>query len=146
MTLLNSINQQWEKSHLSDALNQKFRNYSQINQFITGATSLNSVTCMIAALVYNEGKPDWLPRKVNLNNISEEHILNCLFISCQLLFIKALQDNELSQCERLIFTLANIWANNFAPKSSSICGLINKICYQLDIITLQNGLKNKSIR
>ncbi|MGL5666914.1 MAG: hypothetical protein ACRDD9_12375, partial [Shewanella sp.] len=103
MAFLNALNQQWEKSNLSQVLNDKFKGNNQIRQFFTGATNLNSVTCMMASLVYNEGRPDWLPKRLN-NNLTDEQVLNCLLISCQLLFIKALQKTELSQCERLIFT------------------------------------------
>ncbi|ABX49394.1 MULTISPECIES: hypothetical protein [Shewanella] len=145
MTFLSSLSQQWEKSCLGHALSQKFMIYSQINQFFTGATNLNSVTCIMAALVYNEGSPEWLPKKINYKNLSDEQILNCLLISCQLLFIKAVEGNELSQCERLIFTLSNIWVNNFSPKHTYIGNLINKICHQLDDISFETRLKNKSM-
>lgn len=144
MAFLNALNQQWEKSNLSQLLSKKIKSKNQICQFFTGATNLSSVTCMMAALVYSEGRPDWLPKRLN-NNLTDEQVLNCLLISCQLLFIKALQENDLSQCERLIFTLANIWANNLSSKNYYICNLINKVCYQLDEITTQTRLKYKSI-
>ncbi|MCL1164346.1 hypothetical protein L2728_21190 [Shewanella chilikensis] len=146
MTFLSSLNQQWEKSYLGYALKIKFMNYSQINQFFTGATKLTTVTCTMAALVYNEGTPEWLPKKINHENLSDEQVLNCLLICCQLLFIKAVEGNELSQCERLIFTLSNIWVNNFSPKNTYIGNLINKICHQLDAITFETRLENKSIK
>lgn len=144
MAFLNALNQQWEKSNLSQLLSNKFKSNNQIRQFFTGATNLTSVTCMMASLVYNEGRPDWLPKRLN-NNLTDEQVLNCLLISCQLLFIKALQENDLSQGERLIFTLANVWANNLSSKNHYICNLINKVCYQLDEITIQTRLKYKSI-
>lgn len=146
MTFLRSLNQQWEKSHLSQLLNQNFQKYSQINQFVTGATSLNAVTCMIAALVYSEGVPAWLPTKENFNKLSDEQVLNCLLITCQLLFAKALQENELSQCERLVFTLTNTWVSNTSLKNDYFCVLIKKICNQVDAMTLNERWHYKSMR
>lgn len=146
MTFLRSLTQQWEKAYLSQALQREFEKYSEINQFFNGATTLSSVTNMMAALVYSEGKPNWLPQKMDDNNLSDEQVSSCILISCQLLFVKAVQENELNQCERLVFTLANKWVNNFAPKDADIYKLINKIYYQLDSITQQNRVKNKSMK
>ncbi len=148
MAFVRSFIQQWSKAQLAHSLMLSLRGSEQVRQLFGGATQLSTVTNLIAALVYSGGEPEWLGEYESEMALDDETVLHCLFLSSQAIFIKFTQDDELSQAERLILTLAKTWSLNreFEGASKRIAQLMTKICGQVDVIILNRRLAMMNMR
>ncbi|QYJ86921.1 hypothetical protein K0I73_04065 [Shewanella mesophila] len=148
MTFVRSIIHQWNKAQLGHSLQLSLQSCEQVKQLFGGATELSTVANVIVALVYSEGEPQWLTKvQHNLETpLNERLVLNCLFTSSHLLFMKVTQNLELSQAERLVFTLVKTWVLNhdMTQESNEICNVIIKVCCQVDALASKkrSQLKN----
>lgn len=112
MTLLRSIGQQWTKSTLAHRLSLSLLQSINVQQLFGGATSLKTVTHTLAALVFTQGQPVWLPPMEDATEhpLPPELALHCLFEASRLLFVKELEQGQLNQAEHLILAIANQWS------------------------------------
>ncbi|MCG9745960.1 MULTISPECIES: hypothetical protein [Shewanella] len=151
MTFVRSLIHQWNKAQLGHSLKLSLRDCDQIRQVFNGATHLETVTNLIAALVYSEGTPEWLCEPKNIQGdmpiLGSESILHCLFIASRLMFVKITKGEELTQAERLIFTLARLWVNQseIELQNHMLGRLIRQICCQVDLIMLSRRVNTKSM-
>lgn len=150
MAFLQSLVQQWHKADLGYSLLLSLRCSEDIMQHFNGATDINTVTNLIAALVYSDGVPAWLKNEErNFEKpLKNELVFKCLVISCQLLFVKASQRVSLNQPERLILTLSNVWANKKYDDQHhhELKSLIQKIYNQVCTIDIESKNMLKSMR
>lgn len=150
MAFIRALVQQWHKADLGYSLLLKFRCSEKIMQLFNGATDIETVTNLIAALTFSHGDPYWL---TNENHdfekpLNDDLVFKCLLISCQLLFIKATQKVALNQAERLILTLSNLWVSQVmdASNSDDLSILIKKIYSQVYLIELESRLIIKNMK
>ena len=120
MTLIRSLGQQWTKATLAHRLNLSLLQSTNVQQLFAGATSLSTVTHSVAALVFTQGQPIWLPPMDNTSEqvLSSELTLHCLFEASRLLFVKELEQGQLTQSEHLILAIANQWSTELQEKDS----------------------------
>lgn len=120
MTLIRSLNQQWTKATLAHRLNLSLLQSTNVQQLFAGATSLSTVTHSVAALVFTQGQPIWLPPMDNAAEqvLSPELTLHCLFEASRLLFVKELEQGQLAQSEHLILAIANQWSTELQERDS----------------------------
>ncbi|WP_282109434.1 hypothetical protein [Shewanella algicola] len=154
MAFLQALVQQWHKADLGYSLLLNLRCSEDIMQHFNGATDINTVTNLIAALVYSDGVPSWLKNdeqnfEQNFEKpLKNELVFKCLVISCQLLFVKASQRINLNQAERLILTLSNVWVsktyNN--PSHHELKNLIQNIYSQVCAIDIESRKTVKNMR
>ncbi|MDD8060177.1 MULTISPECIES: hypothetical protein [Shewanella] len=150
MTFLKAFVQQWHKAELGHSLSLRLRDSEDIMQHFNGATDINTVTNLIAALVYSDGVPTWLKNEEkNFEQpLKNELVFKCLVISCQLLFVKASQRVNLNQAERLILTLSNAWVNQEYndPSHHELKSLIKNIYNQVCAIDIESRRIVKNMR
>lgn len=150
MTFFKALVQQWHKADLGHSLSLRLSNSEDIMQHFNGATDINTVTNLIAALVYSDGVPIWLKNEEkNFEKpLKNELVFKCLVISCQLLFVKASQKINLSQAERLILTLSNVWVNQKYndPSHCELKSLIKNIYNQVCDIDVKSRKAVKNMR
>ncbi len=148
MTFVRSVIHQWSKAQLGHSLMLSLRGHDQVRQLFGGATQINTVTNLIAALVYSEGEPEWLGEHELETILDDDLVLHCLFLSSRAIFIQFTQDDNLSQAERLILTLGKVWASTreFEGASQGIAQLMKKVCGQVDALILHRRLTTKNMR
>ncbi|MGL4448625.1 hypothetical protein [Shewanella sp.] len=144
MTLRHSLSQQWSKSILAHRLALGLQASDTVQPLFAGATSLSSMTITIAALVFSEGYPLWLPEMHSDENtpLTNELILHSLFNASRLLFIKEIEQGALNQAEHLVLTTAYQWTQSLQASSvqniklntetEQLCQLIQTIYQQLE--------------
>jgi hypothetical protein len=128
MTLIRAIGQQWTKSTLAHRLSLCLLHSRNVQQLFGGATSLNTVTHTISALVFTQGQPLWLPpiEDATEQALSPELTLHCLFEASRLLFVKELEQGQLTQAEHLILTIANQWSVDLQKKPAKQANVLSK--------------------
>lgn len=154
MTLTRSIGQQWSKSILAHRLALTLRECEAVQQLFAGATQLTTVTNTIAALIFIEGTPVWLPplKSTDETPLSAPLTLHCLFAASHLLFVKEIEQNSLNQSEHLVLTIGFQWSQSLVNselfesltvESKKQCQLLQTINSQLEKVRLD---KRKSSR
>ncbi|PKH60974.1 hypothetical protein CXF83_15760 [Shewanella sp. Choline-02u-19] len=150
MTFIRSIVQQWNKSKLGYSLLLALQTSGPILQLFVGATKQSTVTNLIAALVYSDGEPIWLSEHKHDSDtpLSDKLVLNCLFSSSHILFVKVAQGHELNQAERLILTIAKVWVahKGGALVNENIGELINTINTQVETMKVERRIKLKNMQ
>ncbi|MGS0682372.1 hypothetical protein ACVBIL_14555 [Shewanella sp. 125m-7] len=146
MTLRRSLGQQWSKSILAHRLALTLQKSANVVQLFGGATSLSTVTNTISALVFIEGEPVWLPpmESNEQSPLANELALHCLFTASRLLFVKEIEQGELSQSEHLVLTIGYQWSQslfNSEPASQDPDAPLNddakQLCQLLQTINSQ---------
>ncbi|MCG9730866.1 hypothetical protein L1D44_13610 [Shewanella sp. Isolate13] len=144
MTLRRSLGQQWSKSILANRLALTLKKSDKVQQLFGGATSLATVTNTIAALVFAEGEPVWLPPMESSEQTPLEHelALHCLFAASRLLFVKEIEQGELGQAEHLVLTIAYQWSQSLinTPTHTSeqtLSSDAQRLCQLLQTINTQ---------
>ncbi|MDB2386967.1 hypothetical protein N9W21_06445 [Shewanella sp.] len=156
MTFRRSIDQQWSKSILAHRLALTLSKCEAVQQLFNGATTLSTVTNTIAALAFTEGSPIWLPKLESTDQtpLSETLTLHCLFAASRLLFVKALEQTDLSQSERLVLTTALHWSEalvksavfeSLTQDSKQQCQLLQTINNQLDNAQLEKRRAHRNM-
>ncbi len=111
MSFIRSVGDQWHKAQLANRLLLTLAPSERLASLCTGATDLNSLSHLMAALVFHDGRPAWLHTDIGRAEtpLTAKELLNCLLLSCQLLCVRAVGDAELRQSEQLIVSLAETW-------------------------------------
>jgi len=150
MTFIRSIVQQRNKSKLGYSLLLALQTSDQILQLFVGATKQSTVTNLIAALVYSDGEPIWLSENKYDSDtpLDDKLVLNCLFTSSHILFIKVAQGKELNQAERLILTIAKVWVDHKGSvlENENIGELISTINVQVETMKVERRIKLKNMQ
>ncbi|MBW3141127.1 hypothetical protein KUV56_16650 [Ferrimonas balearica] len=113
MSFIGAVGQQWQKAQLSQRLQLALMPRPSLNYLFTGATDRETLSHLVAALVFSEGKPDWLVLDAEHERqpLSAWDTMDCLLLSCSLLSTRACSPEGLSQAEQLVMTLAEVWAS-----------------------------------
>jgi len=105
MTFIKALGAQWNKGKLAQQLEQALLQESEIHSLFIGATTITTVSNLIAAIGFRE--PETQGQALPLTH---EFMLTILFDCFRLLMIKQIEHDNLSQAEHLIIQLAKIWA------------------------------------
>lgn len=105
MTFIKALGAQWNKGKLAQQLEQALLQESEIHSLFVGATTVTTVSNLIAAIGFKEPEPQEQEQP-----LSHEFMLTILFDCFRLLMIKQIEHDNLSQAEHLIIQLAKIWA------------------------------------
>jgi len=105
MTFIKALGAQWNKGKLAQQLEQALLQESEIYSLFIGATTVTTVSNLIAAIGFRE--PETQEQALPLTH---EFMLTILFDCFRLLMIKQIEHDNLSQAEHLIIQLAKIWA------------------------------------
>ncbi|BDY04567.1 hypothetical protein [Ferrimonas sp. YFM] len=148
MSFVRAVGHQWQKASLAHQLRLSIAPSAQLRQYFTGNCRLTEVTHVIAALVFAEGQPKWLPEvKPAETPLDDDIVLYCLFDSARLLFIREVEGGELKQSEQLVMTLAEQWAYKMLQQPEltnehiSLCQLLQRISQQTRILRQQSRRK-----
>ncbi|MDH1316228.1 hypothetical protein N5C36_19345 [Shewanella xiamenensis] len=138
MTFVRAIGHQWLKAQLAHRLQLSLAPCEQIQILCNGKTSLGAVANIMAAIIFIEGKPNWLNFDDNAAEqpLSVQLVLHCFFECSRLLFIRALERQSLEQAEQLVFTLADEWRRQSChwdvdDETESMCLLMDRLSTQL---------------
>ena len=156
MTVIRSIGQQWSKSILAHRLGLTLRECEAMQQLFGGATQMTTVTNTIAALVFAEGTPLWLPplESTDESPLAVPLSLHCLFEASRLLFVKQVENNELNQAEQLALTIGFQWSQSLVnsevfvsltQESQQQCQLLDTINRQLEKLHLDKRQSSRNM-
>ncbi|MGE6650545.1 hypothetical protein BEL05_15490 [Shewanella colwelliana] len=105
MTFIKALGAQWNKGKLAQQLEQTLLQESEIHSLFVGATTVATVSNLIAAIGFREPE-----NQAQTQPLSNEFMLTILFDCFRLLMIKQIEHDNLNQAEHLIIALAKIWA------------------------------------
>ncbi len=100
MTLIRTLGSKWAVAELAEALTTELAKDMEIHRFFAGAATLDQVADKIITLTLAEA-PELLQ-----DGVDEWSMLPVLSIAFQLMVVKSLQGERLSQVEHLIIPLS----------------------------------------
>lgn len=153
MTFVTAVGHQWLKAQLAYRLKLSLASCNNLQTLCCGSTSLESVTNIMSAVIFIEGKPEWLvlDKAMSEQELPDNVVLHCFFECCRVLFVKELSNQSLGQAEQLIFTLADKWRKQHISDekrdsvSESICLLLERLSNQLMTLRLEQRQRTRNM-
>ncbi|WP_076413432.1 hypothetical protein [Shewanella sp. UCD-KL12] len=113
MGVIAAVGTQWEKAEFAKHLREFFAEDLELRELFSGATNIETLTHVIAALIEDKEKLQLVK-----NNLHSESVFLLLFDCYLLLFIKELEHGGLSQAEHLTIQVSRRYAQTMQKESS----------------------------
>ncbi|QDF65755.1 hypothetical protein FJQ87_02865 [Shewanella sp. SNU WT4] len=152
MSVINALAAQRIKADFAQHLASYLVANQDISALFVGATSLTTVTNLIAAMSYRalDGESDWRFECDANTELADEVVMSVLLDAFRLLFVKASQQN-LSQPEQLIVNiaikLAKQWqAQGLAPEQQALASSLSVILHLAEVLAQGQQVRRQQSR
>lgn len=145
MSFVKAVGQQWNKSAFAEKIAQTLKLQTEVNSLFIGATSITTVSNLIAAMAYCE-----LDSEYQQAQLTDAVMLTILFDCFRLLVVKQAEQNELSQAEHLIVQITDIYAAKDeiaqqSPELEQVQIQIRNLCLQLAQLQKQRRQQSRNM-
>lgn len=144
MSFIKAVGEQWHKSAFADKIANQLKLDLQVCQLFVGATSITTVSNLIAAMAYSEQDSEYQHA-----DFSDAVMLTILFDCFRLLIVKQAEHDNLTQAEHLIIQLAKHYAEKTEqPQDEALIqikGYIKKLGEQLDTLQSQRRQQQRNM-
>ncbi|MBY5993270.1 hypothetical protein [Ferrimonas balearica] len=113
MTLIRQVGAKWAVAELAEALANELAKDPQVHGYFRGATTLDQVANLVTEITLAEA-----PALLREQPIDAQQLLPVFAIPFQLMVVKSLQGETLTQAEHLVIPLTHHLAQKPAPEDA----------------------------